>query len=234
MMMSKDEKLVLSALATPPKTEVADPRFTQDYKRLNVEQRTIVDWHLDIAGRIRYYMDLHGHLIDEFHHKKFVPKTRGVSDFKAQNAATNKAYGLLYFGRKSWTSFDTWPCSFKGDMDSILCNQLLDPGSELVFLATDLHYNAARYDEFRRHPFDAKEWQLEKHADVTATDRKILVKFRQDFCAFLDELIDIVNQNPIPLRGATEKDNRKYHHSKVATLHKERGRIYRHLLKFGV
>jgi hypothetical protein len=200
---------------------------------LDKQFNELFEWHQSLAGRVYYYECLHGHLISEFHHKKFVLQTKGKKQYKAQDPDTEKAYHHLFFGRRQCTNLDPWPCQFKGNLDSVACMQLrgdewkVSPGLQSQVL--DIYYNGRRKSGL--HPFNPKEWQLDKDAKITPTDRVVLQRYHIQFVDFLDELIDIVDRHPIESSYDTKKQQRRDHKRTLAALRSERRRINDHLWK---
>lgn len=105
---------------------------------------------------------------------------------------------LLLFGKKGGTnSFDTFPCTFKEALDSVLYR---DSGKTLWVWSHDgakhAYYGVGKRvtDEQIKEGLEQDGMVLCAASTLTPSDIRVLIRLNQDLLAFMDEALEMVEQ----------------------------------------
>ena len=178
-----------------------------DLTTLTPSESALLKKHCELSGNIHRLVTLRSFLVNEIHEKRGVMKRKKYKIFPE----LERPYGeILFGGRKSISSFDLFPCSYKGILESLMFREfeytkiekvLLDASTE-HFNLTYLYYNQTDvpikelHDAFN---FDEEEWSLN---DAT-NDIVTLHRFRDELLAYMRRVEEVLKETSAAFR----KDN---------------------------
>ena len=160
----------------------------------------VVKAHCLLSGRIRRLLAIREFLIKEVDKKKKGVKTFPVAEWRQLYRK------VLYMNRRQFSMFDSFPCSFKGQLENAMV-KCLPPGrtsDELVgFNLVFVYYTDNLIPEpfhtakFATATFVVDEWALENTTSVTPADKAILRSFATEMIEFMNHACSAVLQTGI-------------------------------------
>ena len=190
---------------------------------LTPAEKELLRKHCELSGHMRRLKQLRTFLKDEIHNKRAVEKRM---KFKIHPELKRPYDKIIFMGKKDLHSFQVFPCSYKGTLDSLLFNEFhhtnienaltgafLAEGYERpcltrFYYAVDLPIQELQ-DAYK---FDETEWSLGDPAD----DTTILNKFRDELLAYMRRVEEVLEQAFQNTRDIRELRNERKRYARVS------------------
>lgn len=168
-------------------------------EKVREQTRALINRHLQMGGHIHAWIRIRQFLIDEISRKKGHSRKGKI----VLRDATTKAYykGLL-FGKKEITEQDPFPAHFTCLLEEIMSDEFHKSGCHADYYLKDIYYNHGNLpQEFRRDIVDLAVWELQSGEEMFESDKAVMKMFRDNFIAFLKQLIDEIAVTPVGLKS---------------------------------
>lgn len=167
-----------------------ESRLLSQFNALDDKERSKVEHHLRVAGKIQDWSDINHHLIEQFHENKFLKKQRG-SGYYTQDENTKKFYSnYVFWGKRQHGTFSPFPCEYKCYLEDVMYSQVANATTN-DFDCLAVYYNHQdKPEQLKFSEFHADEWNLSKGSAMTEEDLQVMKKYRKGFLSFLDSCLE--------------------------------------------
>lgn len=158
----------------------------------------LIERHIRYGVAIEEWETIRHHLIHQFHLKKCTVNNRGFYKIVPRTKAAKIYNAVLFLGKQQSTQFDVWPSGFKGALEDVLHQQMIDarfPPETFGEVYNDIYYDiAGRGNQFRNFQLsiddvDLDEWKINFGTDVDAFDLAVIERFIVGFSSLLNSFI---------------------------------------------
>ena len=174
----------------------------QNLTTLTPTETELLRKHCTLSGRMCRLIKLRTFLKDEIHNKRSVLKRMKYKIHPELKWVYDK---IIFMGKQNLNSFQVFPCSYRGILDSLLFDEFHNTNIENAMLdafhanglehhnLTSFYYSTFTFPVQELHDtcnFDELEWALNDPADDTST----FERFRDELLAYMRDVEEIMQQ----------------------------------------